>query len=69
MSAKRSVVIGGFVITDQEVKNNGFLSVASNRLKGSGKNPTDQQIQELANDFQNKFSDLGGSVVPSVSRP
>jgi hypothetical protein len=66
MSAKRSVVVGGFRITEDELTRNGASNVASNRLLSSGKNPTDRQIQSLAGDLQEKFSK--GPVKPSVPR-
>ncbi len=68
MSAKRSVVVGGFVVTNQEVRNNGFLSVASNRLKGLGGDPTEQQIQAFAENLRNKFPEFRKPAVPSISR-
>ena len=66
MSAKRSVVVGGFRITEDELTRNGASNVASNRLSGSGKNPTDRQIQLFAGSLQRQF--FKGPVKPSVPR-
>ena len=66
MSAKGFVVIGGFHITWKEASNNGFLPVASNRLKSSMENPTKAQIEEFAQQIERKFSESGSPIAASV---
>jgi hypothetical protein len=72
MSAKnvdRNVFVKGFVINRSEVIKNGALAVASNRLKGPGKNPTPEQIRILAGSINKKiFSDSRSQVMASIPR-